>query len=126
MVAGRSNVVDIFDAQTGSWSNASLSGDGRCCLGAAGGNTSFAFFGGQANQPLGGDVADVFTFQELSLAAAPLGDTDTASATTPTDEATSAPAVSDQAVAAVTPSPAWPYTPLGDGNGSFPSLWCKR
>ena len=39
-------MVDIFDAQTGSWSNASLSGDGRCCLGAAGGNTSFAFFGG--------------------------------------------------------------------------------
>jgi hypothetical protein len=59
------------------------------------------------------------------LDASPLGDTDAASATTPTDEATSAPAVSEQVVAAATPSPAWPYTPLG-GNGSFPSLWCKR
>jgi hypothetical protein len=52
---GRSNVVDIYDAQTEQWSQVSLSGDGRCCLGAAGGNRSFAFFGG--SQP---DVADVF------------------------------------------------------------------
>lgn len=51
----RSNVVDIYDAQTGSWSNATLSGVGRCCLGATGGNTSFAFFGGSTP-----DIADVF------------------------------------------------------------------
>ena len=54
---GRSNVVDIYDAQTEKWSQVLLSGDGRCCLGAAGGNRSFAFFGG--SQPA---VADVFEF----------------------------------------------------------------
>lgn len=62
---GRSNVVDIYDAHTATWSNATLSGDGRCCLGAAGGNTSFAFFGGSTP-----DLADVF---QISAAVAVAG-----------------------------------------------------
>ena len=53
---GRSNVVDIYDGVARTWSSARLSGSGRCCLGAAGGNTTFAFVGGSTP-----GLADVFT-----------------------------------------------------------------
>jgi hypothetical protein len=59
---GRSNVVDIFDSLTGSWSNATLSGDGRCCLGAAGGNATFGFFGGSTPS-----LADLFWLNNNTL-----------------------------------------------------------
>lgn len=52
----RSNVVDIYDGETGMWSVQTLS-EGRCCLGAAGGTTTAVFLGGGA-----GTTADIFTF----------------------------------------------------------------
>ena len=62
----RSDVVDVYDSITNAWSVLKMSAS-RCCLGAAGGNSSAAFCGGTVGQ-----LCDLFTFpQSLTNEAAP-------------------------------------------------------
>jgi len=52
----RSTVVDVYDGKLDTWTTAQLS-EGRCCLGAAGGNDTAVFLGGGC-----GTTADILTF----------------------------------------------------------------